>query len=195
MTEHVGDQSMGARPAPGSGPRGPRRPTRWSLVALGLVALGLLIVVQAASVRSLEAELTAALAGVITRSETYVAQGYGAFFWNVGTPEVHGLRITPECSLAYVTGPFLIMGGVLLALGRLSPARVLVGLIVGLALMVILNTARILLIVTAVHLWGTGSALWWSHVVLGSLVALLGNAAAMAVAIRLAFANRPPVTG
>jgi len=161
------------------------------LVALLLVLAGMAVIASAQAVRAVEAAIAAALIGPLTRTQTYVWGSRGSFFWGMGTDHAHGIRITGECSLAYVAGPMLIGFGLLLLLKRLPSPQVVVGAAVGIALMLIVNTFRLLLIAGAIHHWDSETAFWWAHVVLGSMVAVIGNVVGMAVALTIAFRNRP----
>jgi exosortase/archaeosortase family protein len=160
-------------------------------VALLLAAAGIVVIASAQAVRAIEATIAAALIGPLTRTQTYVWGSRGSFYWGMGTDHAHGIRITGECSLAYVAGPLLIGFGLLLLLKRLPSPQVVLGAAVGVALMLTVNTFRLLLIAGSIHRWNTETAVWWAHVVLGSMVAVVGNVVGMAVALTIAFRNRP----
>ena len=109
----------------------------------------------------------------------------------MGTDQAHGIRITDECSLAYVAGPMLVGFGLLLLLSGSPDRRWSSARGSGLALMLVVNTFRIAVIAMSIHIWDCAAAFWWSHVVLGSMVAVVGNVVGMAVALPIAFRNRP----
>ena len=165
--------------------------TRWlvarRLTATLLIFSGLAVVIGAKAVRSGEASVAAMLVGVVTRTDTAAWGEHGSFYWGLGSGDAHGLRITAECSSAYVAGPVLVVFGLLLLSRRLPLVRVLTGAAAGLAVVILVNMARIVLIADTVNRWSSDAAFWWSHIVVGSTLAVVGNIAALALALRTAF--------
>lgn len=159
---------------------------RWTF-ALALVVLGASLVVQAHDVRSAEALTSASVIGALTSSETYVAPGTSSFYWLMGTADVEGLRITTECSVAYVVGPLLMLCGLLATLRRLPLRRIAVAAAAGVALIACVNLLRISMVAMAVTHSSTDRAMWWWHVVIGSIVSLLGVGLGLGTTIRVAF--------
>lgn len=182
--------SVGAHALPDRAGRGVLEPTARVVGAALAVVLGVLAVLHAATIRGLEASASGWITHRTTGLEVFVAPERATFYWGIGSPETFGLRVTPECSSAYVVGPLLCLFGGLLLLRRLSTRRVLVGLAAGLGVVVLTNLFRVGLIALAVDTWGRGAAFWWSHVVVGSLIAIVGNIAGIALAISVAFGHR-----
>lgn len=161
------------------------------VVALVLACVGVAVVAQAARVRALEASAAAAAVRLLLPTRTFVvATPDPAFYWDMGTGHAHGLRITAECSSAFVVGPLMAGFGVLLPLRRLAVRRVLLGVAAGVATVVAVNTSRMVMIAVSMHLWGSDAVFWWSHLVVGSVIAVLGNAFALGLAIRVSFSAR-----
>lgn len=162
------------------------------LIAAGLAVLGVASVVFAERVRGFEATVAAVVVGASTRTDTYVWASRGSFYWGMGTDAARGLRITYECSLAYVSGPLLVIFAFLLLLKRLPELQVVAGAVAAVTFMLVVNTFRIWMIAMSVHIWDSETAFWWSHVVLGSLTAVVGNVTAMALGLRIAFLDQHP---
>lgn len=184
---------------PWAAPAEPAAPTSHRMPVIGrralaglLIVAGIAVVIRAQVVRAAEASLNAALMGWFTDGQTYVWGDRGSFYWGMGSGHARGLQITSQCSIAYVAGPMLVIFGLLLLARRLPLQRVVLGVAVGVGLMFVINTARILLVAASLQLWDSEAAFWWAHVVLGSVIAVAGNIAALAIAIRIAFARRSP---
>ena len=160
------------------------------VTSLVLLSLGIATVVRARAVRAGEARISALLIGALTHTETYVWRARGSFYWGIGSHRARGLHISPACSLAYVAGPLLVVFGLLLLLGRLPQRQVVAGVLAGIGLMVVVNTVRMVLIAESINLFDSPSAFWWAHIVAGSLLAVVGNVVALALALRIAFRNR-----
>ncbi|MEZ5138342.1 MAG: exosortase/archaeosortase family protein [Acidimicrobiales bacterium] len=159
-------------------------------MAVGLVALGAWLVVDAEAVRTVEATSSASVVGALTSSETYRAPGTSSFYWLMGTSEARGLRITSECSVAYVLGPLLAMCGLLSLLRRLPARRMVAAAAAGAALIACVNLLRISMVAVAVTRFPSDQAMWWWHVVIGSLVSLAGVGVGLALTTRVAFGGR-----
>jgi exosortase/archaeosortase family protein len=163
------------------------------MLALGvLVAAGVVAVAMAAQVRTAEAYTMATLVGWSTGTSTHVVPGTAAFYWLLGTPRAQGLRITSECSIAYVLGPLLVLCGLLATLRRLPLRRVFAAASVGAALITVVNLLRMTMVALAVTHSSSERAMWWWHTVVGSLVSILGIGLGLAAVGRIAFSGRTP---
>lgn len=158
-----------------------------ALLVLTLVGVGASMVLDAPLVRGAEASSSASVVGRITSSDTYVAPGTSSFYWLMGTSDARGLHITAECSIAYVVGPLLVLCGLLALLRRLPPHRMAAAATAGVVVIGCVNLLRISMVAVAITHFPSERAMWWWHVVIGSIVSLLGVGAGLALTTRVAF--------
>lgn len=156
-------------------------------LALALLAVGVLGVWNAGAIRTVEAESSASVMGALTSSETYVRRETASFYWLMGTADARGLRVTAECSVAYVIGPLVGLCGLLALLRRLPARRILAAALAGVSIIVGVNLVRIAMVAVAVTHFPSERAMWWWHVVIGSVVSLAGIGAGLASTVRIAF--------
>lgn len=154
--------------------------TRWTqrvlrgLLGLALVAGGVVVMLNHDRLRTLETILAASLSSSVTPGDMYVAPGGHSFFWAAATPAMHGLRVTAECTSAFLVGPLLILAGLILASGRFGLLRALSATAVAGGILVLANQGRIVLIAWATAKWGVADGYQWSHTVGGSVVVGVG---------------------
>lgn len=170
-----------------------------TLLFIALFAMGAFAIVDAGFVRMTEAASSASVVGTLTSSDTYVRPHSSSFYWLMGTSDARGLHITPECSVAYVVGPLLILCGLLSLLRRLPVRRMVGAAIAGVAVIASVNLLRISMVAVAVTHFPSDRAMWWWHVVVGSIVSLVGVGSGLALTTRVAFggdrrASRRPAT-
>lgn len=159
-------------------------------LGLAVILLGVVVLVRADVVRRLEANAAALSVGAVTGGSTEILAAPGSFAFGIGTPAAMGLRITSACSVAYLLGPFLIGFGLLSLVSRLVPHRLVAACLAGSAVLIAVNMLRITLIGWATYRFGLDTGYWWSHVVVGSVLAVSGFTGAVAVALLLAFRGR-----
>ncbi len=102
-----------------------------------------------------------------------------------------GLIITPECTVALLTIPFLVAT----ALFIWYRARVgwpLLALGVAMVSLVAVNQLRILGIVWFVQGMGFQSGFYWGHTLVGSMITIIGLATTLAVFVYLAVCRGRP---
>lgn len=154
--------------------------TRWTqrvlrgLLGLALVVGGVVVMFNHDRLRTLETILAASLSSSVTPGDMYVAPGGHSFFWAAATPAMHGLRVTAECTSAFLVGPLLILAGLILASGRFGLLRALSATAVAGGILVLANQGRIVLIAWATAKWGVADGYQWSHTVGGSVVVGVG---------------------
>lgn len=180
--------TAGMNTAPSGFGRVARRAGRGG-VGLGMAAAGVAVLVGAHVVRATEASFAAVLVGSATTSSTYVAKGSSSFYWLMGTSDARGLRITPECSIAYVVGPLLVISGLLALIRRLPLRRVALAAVVAGVVIAAVNLLRIVMVALAVTRYPSERAMWWWHVVIGSLVSLGGIGVGLALLVRITFGS------
>jgi exosortase/archaeosortase family protein len=100
-----------------------------------------------------------------------------------------GFDVTLECTVLVVLAPLVIFQAVLLAVGRLSPGRGILALLVGMLICVGMNQVRFVLIGVASYYWGMDTGFALTHVYVGTLLTLGGQALAVLVAWRLDFSR------
>ncbi|MGM7697991.1 hypothetical protein [Microbacterium sp. A84] len=161
-----------------------------ALLGVGLAAGGVALMMSHDLLRQGETVLAGALSQSVTPGETYVAADAHAFFWASATPAMHGLRVTAECTSAFLVGPLLILAGLILASGRFGLGRMLAATGLAATVLVLANQGRLVLIAWATAKWGVADGYQWSHTVGGSLVVGLGVALALGVFIVMLAARR-----
>lgn len=158
--------------------RAARRPARGAgvaraLAAVPVAALGVAVVVLMDRFRYGEAVLTAwSLQNMLGRpAKVFPAED--VFYYQAApgaVPVWGGFTITEECSAAWFVGGLLVATALLLVVWRRARAgRLLVASLVTAALLVVVNTARMVLITEATVRWGE-SGFGWSHTVGGSIL-------------------------
>lgn len=166
-----------------------RQTLRRSPLALALMAAGTAVLVGADRVRGEEAAVASTLADAVTRGGSAVDRVQATFFFALDTPLAAGLRVTPECSIAYIVGPVLVALGLLMLLTRLHVKAVLCAALISLSFLAVTNAARMAFVAWAVYRFGRTTGYWWSHLVIGSAFSVVTIAASLALAIRISFAG------
>lgn len=174
-----------AIPAPG---RQARLLTRGTVAAL-LCAAGSLVVGHAVY-RMLEIRLAGLFIGAITSSGVYVAPHRQTVYFGLGTDHAIGLRITPECTSAFLVVPLLVVAAAMVALRPRITRRVLASTAAAVVVLVLVNQARMLTLVALVSNLGRERGYYLGHTLLGSMVSVFGGAAALVLFVWLS--TRPP---
>jgi exosortase/archaeosortase family protein len=95
-------------------------------------------------------------------------------WFGLGTVHAFGLEITPDCSSSLLLVPLCGLGMLLMIPRRLNVGLVIRALIVAAAVLVVANTLRIGVIALCCRFWGLGVGYQVGHLVLGSLVSIVG---------------------
>lgn len=183
--EHATDAEGSARPEAAD----PSHALR-ILVAGGLIVLGAAMLIWSSPVRGAEARLTATVTSVLLGADTEVDAAHASFWFGRDGTWEWGLRITGACSSALVIGPMIITLGLLALLKRLPVGQIVLATAVGASIILVVNVGRVVLIAASQLRWGTEVSFWWSHVVAGSVIAVVGDVAGVAAATRLTFGGR-----
>lgn len=153
-------------------------------VLLALLAGAAALVLGLATVRGWESVLAAALlrpVGAVSASES------AAITWfQFDAQRAVGLAITPECSVALVLAPVLVLAAMLAGRRWIPLYRVFGGLAAAGAFIVAGNVVRIGTIAAMIDEYGIGVGYDLGHTVVGSLVSLAFVAAAVVVLFRIA---------
>lgn len=149
------------------------------LVALGLAAVGVMIMVKESAVRGYETVLTTELLSRLLADDAFVLplkpqptvsfKSGGQWF---------GIAITPECSVAFFIGPILLLASLFVLMPQFSTPRAIVAGAIAVALFVLVNEARLIGLAFVLSHWGRDQFEWW-HSLGGSFVMLAGLALAL----------------
>jgi len=143
-------------------------PARLSAAAIGLALVASLVLLR--PVRLAEAMLSSAVLSAL---------GFGAE--RVGTSvlvETDGARagftIASGCSTALLAAPFLAVGALAVATGRVRPGRAFATLAAALVGVVVVNQLRFGIVGAAIGWFGFRTGYGQSHVLIGTLVSTVG---------------------
>jgi exosortase/archaeosortase family protein len=100
-------------------------------------------------------------------------------FHGTGPSHMLGLQITLGCSSVLLLAPIVLLTGVLLSLRNVSALRVLLAAAIAASLVVFINVLRLVMIAAMVDWWGVQAGFGWGHTLFGSVLMLLGLAAAL----------------
>ncbi|MBB5957521.1 exosortase/archaeosortase family protein [Saccharothrix tamanrassetensis] len=154
------------------------------VVALVVAAGGLVLAHRA--YRTAEIALSGLVLGVLDHGGVAVVADRQTVYFGLGSDTPLGLRMTPECTSAFLVVPLLLVGAAMIALRPRITRRVLVALAAATAAVVVVNQFRVLSLVGLVRWLGVDTGYYWGHTLLGSVVSVLGGAAALVAFVRLA---------
>lgn len=158
------------------------------LAAAALVALSALLVLGQEAFRHFEATVMTALLKPFLGGDVFTFQDQ----FVIKTDPTHylGLQITVECTTLVLLVPTLLFAAIMIGLlPRVTWGRWAVGLSVGLALIAAVNLTRIAMIAFAALIWGH-DGYEWSHLVVGTVFALIGIVATLIVMLRIMTGRR-----
>jgi exosortase/archaeosortase family protein len=126
--------------------------------------------------RHLEAVLSARLAGIFAATSVYQDA------WFVHGHHLGGMWfvVTTACSSALIVTPLLLVGAWFISRRSIPLIRAFTGLVIGVMLVIGINTLREVLIGLAWRAYGD-SSIWLTHLVIGSFISLFAAIAAIAV--------------
>lgn len=157
------------------------------VVALGaLAAAGAVVVLTERFYRELEVRLAGAILNVITTSGVYVAPDRESVYFGLSGATPFGLRMTPECSSAFLLLPLLVVTMAMLYFRPANAKRLFFSLGISAVVVVLVNQLRILTIVGLVHWLGPDEGYYWGHTLLGSMVSVFGGAVSLVLFVWLA---------
>ncbi len=138
--------------------------------------------------RHLEAQAAAGIYNLLT--PTLAASKTPIIWFGLGRPGGFGLLITPDCSVALLLAPLLLLGMALVLPVRLGLSRVIGALATAAALLVTGNLLRIGAIAVAVKVAGPGVGYEVGHLVIGSAISVLFIGASL-ILITFMITSRP----
>ncbi|OOC05195.1 exosortase/archaeosortase family protein [Amycolatopsis azurea DSM 43854] len=164
-------------------PGSSRFPLRMAVLAVIAVAVGLVLAERL--YRVFEVQLSGLILRVITSSGVYVASERETVYFGLSGDTPLGLRMTPECSSAFMLLPLLLVTAVMLYFRPRNAKRLFVSLAISAAVVILVNQMRVLAIVGLVHVMGIDEGYYWGHTLLGSMVSVLGGAVALVLFVWL----------
>lgn len=157
------------------------------LCAATALSLGALTLWQSDRVRVAEAVLADAWLGWLLDGPVSQIHDVVFFPWLGGS--MIGMRISEQCTVAYLLGPMCLVAALLAGTTRSSLLRLVAGLLMGAALLVVVNQIRIAIIAESTQRWGT-SGYDVSHKLVGTVIALVGFTLAASVMVVVATGHR-----
>lgn len=136
--------------------------------------------------RALEIRLSAVLIELVTTSGVHVVPHRQTVYFGLGTDHALGLKITPECTSAFLVVPLLLVAATMLGLRPRVAGRVLGSLGVAVAALVVVNQLRVLTLVWLISKLGTDRGYYLGHTLFGSMISVFGGAAALVLFVWLA---------
>ena len=148
---------------------------------LALIGVAALLLVRNPQLRTREAQAVAWATSLATGTKAIAVNQTLAWGLNPGAT-AHALRVTYECTSAFLLGPLLLGGALVAAVSgrRFRLRRILTATAIGAAVAFGINVARLTMIAWAIDRWGE-SGYEWSHVVAGSVVTIIGATTAVAI--------------
>jgi exosortase/archaeosortase family protein len=154
------------------------------VVCAELCGLAALVYRKIFEIRVFEAWLSSRIVAKVTSMPTgYWHSSAGMWFAPNPSDQV-GLVITPECTVALLIIPFLLVTAVTVWLR--TPLRwPLIALAAATVFLVAINQLRLLTVVWFIRAMGNQSGFYWGHTLAGSLITIAGIAASLAVYARI----------
>lgn len=167
------------------------RLTGWFLPLLLCGVLAGLFLLQA-WFRGGEAALSSQVVAALAHTRTSAVPGDAVLYFGLGTNKALGLKITPECTSAFLIAPLVAVAAVMVRLRPAVNRRVLGALAIGTLMLILTNQLRITVVVWLVQWLGPDTGYYWGHTLLGSTVSVVGGAISLAVFVWWAAVRNAP---
>jgi exosortase/archaeosortase family protein len=131
--------------------------------------------------RAGEAVLSSQVVAALAHTRTTAVPSQAILYFGFGTNRVLGLKITPECTSAFLIAPLVAVAAVMVRLRPAVNRRVLSALAIGVLMLIFTNQLRITLVVWLVQWLGPDTGYYWGHTLLGSTISVVGGAVSLAV--------------
>jgi exosortase/archaeosortase family protein len=162
-------------------------PLRWDrALAVVLLLLAVALVMWHRVYRTVEMLLAGGLIRLFTSDGVYVAAERQSVYFGLGGATPFGLRMSPECTSAFLLLPLLGVGTVMILLRPRIARQVLRALGISLAVLIVVNQLRLLMLVGLVNWLGTDRGYYLGHTMFGSFISVFGSAAALVLFVWLA---------
>lgn len=163
-------------------PAAPVRPVHRlirQLIGVLTACVGVMMIAMLDHVRHVEAALASMWIGPATQHRSML---WGdSFLLHLTDTQIIAFRITVECTIVILAAPILFLSAVLICFTRVPPVRWLLATLTGVVMVVIVNQLRLGLIAWATLTWGIDPGYEVSHTFVGSALAVLGFAGAIAL--------------
>jgi exosortase/archaeosortase family protein len=136
--------------------------------------------------RTVEVVVAGKILDLVTSSGTFVAAERQTVYFGLGSATPFGLRMSPECTSAFLLVPLFGMAAIMIALRPWISRSVLTALGVAGLILFVVNQLRVLTLVGLINWLGTDRGYHLGHTVLGSMVSVFGGAAALILFVVLA---------
>jgi exosortase/archaeosortase family protein len=162
----------------------------WALpLALCAVLVGLFVLQS--WFRAGEAALSSQVVAALAHTRTSAVPGQAVLYFGFGGDSVLGLKITPECTAAFLIAPLVAVAAVMVRLRPAVTRRVLGALGIGVLLLILTNQLRITVVVWLVQWLGPDTGYYWGHTLMGSAVSVVGGAISLAAFVWWAAVRDP----
>jgi exosortase/archaeosortase family protein len=152
-----------------------------AVLVLGAVAL----IVWQRAYRTVEMTLAGGLIRLFTSDGVYVAAQRQSVYFGLGGDTPFGLRMSPECTSAFLLLPLLLVGAVMIVLRPRITRQVIGALGIAVVALILVNQLRLLMLVGLIDWLGTDRGYYLGHTMFGSLISVIGGAAALVVFVWL----------
>lgn len=161
-------------------------------MSLLLAAAGLVVFQRA--YRTVEMTLAGGLIRLFTSDGVYVAAQRQSVYFGLGGDRPFGLRMSPECTSAFLLLPLLLVGAVMIVLRPQITRQVLGALGIAVVVLILVNQLRLLMLVGLINWLGTDRGYYLGHTMFGSLISVIGGAAALVLFVWLSTRSPKKVT-
>lgn len=139
-----------------------------------------------------EAALSSQVVAALAHTRTSAVPGDAVLYFGLGSNKALGLKITPECTSAFLIAPLVAVAAVMVRLRPAISRRVLGALAIGTLMLILTNQLRITVVVWLVQWLGPDTGYYWGHTLLGSTVSVVGGAVSLAVFVWWAAVRNAP---
>jgi exosortase/archaeosortase family protein len=155
-------------------------PIAWQrAVAASLLLAALALIMWHRVYRTAEMMLAGGVIRLFTSDGVYVAAARQSVYFGLGGNHPFGLRMSPECTSAFLLLPLLFVGAVMVLLRPRITRQVLGALGLSLVALILVNQLRLLMLVGLINWLGTDRGYYLGHTVFGSIISVIGGAAAL----------------
>ncbi|WP_459708004.1 exosortase P [Actinophytocola sp. KF-1] len=163
------------------------RPIPWHrALAVVLLLVAVSLVVWQRAYRTVEMTLAGGLIRLFTSDGVYVAEQRQSVYFGLGGDTPFGLRMSPECTSAFLLLPLFLVGAVMIVLRPRITRQVIGALGIAVVALILVNQLRLLMLVGLVNWMGTDRGYYLGHTMFGSLISVIGGAAALVLFVWLA---------
>jgi exosortase/archaeosortase family protein len=153
--------------------------------AVAFLALAAAAIVCQASYRSAEIWVAGQLARLVSSHAVVIDAANQTYYFNVDTPRVVGLTMTPECTSAFLVLPLLLVAAAFALLRPTLARKVAVAVVVSAIAVIVVNQIRLLTMIGLMNWLGNETGYYWGHTLLGSIVSIIGGAGALVLFVVL----------